>query len=498
MTAITPSFETFRRLAGQGNMIPVYREIIADLETPVSAFMKIDNGDHAFLLESVEGGENLGRYSFLGADPSMVFWSRRHEVTLIHNGQTTVSHCDRPLERLKALMAEYRPVVDPNLPPFIGGAVGYMGYDVARDFETLPDGNPDTLDLPEMYMILADAMLVFDHVKRRIIFLANAHVDGDDETAMRAAYDKAVERIEAMARRLRQPLPEQPARDGLPPIDITAFESNFSRDQFMEVVNRCKEYILAGDIFQVVPSQRLRLPYRRPPFDIYRALRAVNPSPYMFYLKFPPVTLAGSSPEILVRVTDKKVQIRPIAGTRPRGETVAEDLALEKELLSDPKERAEHVMLVDLGRNDCGRVSRYGTVRVDEMMVVERYSHVMHIVSNVVGELAEGRDAYDVLAASFPAGTVSGAPKIRAMEIIDEIEPERRGPYAGAVGYFSFNGNLDTCIVLRTLILKDGVAYAQAGAGIVADSDPAGEYEETIRKARALLTAINVAHEGLQ
>ena len=496
--SIRPTREEFHRLAAQGNLIPVHRSLVADLETPVSAFMKIDTGDHAFLLESVEGGENLARYSFLGSDPDIVFFSKNHEVTQIENGHALRRHCARPLDLLRDLMARYRPVSCPDLPPFIGGAVGYFGYDTVRDFERLPDANPDTLNVPDMYFMVTDSMLVFDHVKHRIILLANAHVDKPGAAAIDAAYDRAVARIEVMTEQLRQSLPERPPAAEIPPIDVARVESNFSRERYMEVVRRCKEYILAGDIFQVVPSQRLRIPYRCPSFDMYRALRAVNPSPYMFYLKFPPVTLAGSSPEILVKVTGDKVQLRPIAGTRQRGATPEEDLALEKELLADPKERAEHVMLVDLGRNDCGRVCEHGSVRVDEMMVVERYSHVMHIVSNVVGKLARGRDAFDALAASFPAGTVSGAPKIRAMQIIDEMEPERRGPYAGAVGYFSFNGNLDTCIILRTMVLKDQVAYVQAGGGVVADSDPAFEYEETLRKARALIAAINLAHGGLQ
>ncbi|MCX7045532.1 MAG: anthranilate synthase component I [Candidatus Sumerlaeota bacterium] len=499
MDLAKPSREEFHRLAAKGNLIPVYREMVADLETPVSAFMKIDRGDHAFLLESVEGGENLARYSFLGADPGLVFSSKNHEVSLTEGGRTVSMHCARPLDMLKKIMGRYAIVERPFLPPFIGGAVGYFGYDVVRDFERLPDKNPDTLNVPDMYFILADSMLVFDHVKHRIILLANAHIaeDGGDG-GVDAAYDRALQRIEAMAAQLRQPMPPRPARGDEPAVDTKGLQSNFTREEYMKVVERCKEYIFAGDIFQVVPSQRFRIPYHCPPFDMYRALRAVNPSPYMFYLKFPPVTLAGSSPEILVRVKNGQVQIRPIAGTRPRGNTPEEDLALERELLADPKERAEHVMLVDLGRNDCGRVCEHGSVRVDEMMVIERYSHVMHIVSDVVGRLTKDRDAFDALAAAFPAGTVTGAPKIRAMEIIDEMEQERRGPYAGAVGYFSFNGNLDTCIILRTMILKDKIAYVQAGGGVVADSDPAMEYEETLRKARAMITAINLAHGGLQ
>ena len=500
MNACKPTREEFHQLAREGNLIPVYREIISDLETPVSAFMKIGDDEHAFLLESVEGGENLGRFSFLGSDPSIVFSCKNHEVSITRNGETTTQHSDQPLLLLKELMAPYKPVECQGLPPFIGGAVGYMGYDIVRDFEKLPDDNPDTLNAPDIYFIVADSMIVFDHVKHRIILLANAHIDGDVDEA----YDQAIARIGQMGEQLRRPLPPRPAPSDMPPIDPHNFDSNFTRDEFMEAVDKCKEYILAGDIFQVVISQRLRIPYHCPSFDIYRALRAVNPSPYMFYLKFPGVTLAGSSPEILVKVENGRVTLRPIAGTRPRGATHEEDQRLERDLLADQKELAEHVMLVDLGRNDCGRVSKHGTVKVEgedgkpAFKEIERYSHVMHIVSNVVGELADDRDAYDTLAASFPAGTVSGAPKIRAMEIIDEMETERRGPYAGAVGYFSFNGNLDTCIILRTLLLKDNVAYAQAGAGIVADSVPANEYDETLHKAGALLTAIGEAHGGLQ
>ncbi|MBN1517226.1 anthranilate synthase component I [Candidatus Sumerlaeota bacterium] len=488
---ILPTREEFRELAKQGNLIPVRREIVADLETPVSAYLKLAQGPYAFLLESVEQGEIAGRYSFMGADPVMLFMSKGREVTLRTNGETrTFETQATALDELRKVMAQYQEVDVPGMPPFNGGAVGYMAYDTVRDIEDLPSENPDDLDMPDNYFMIADSLVAFDHVKHRMILIANAHV-GDDGPD--AAYDRALERIEAMRLQLKQPYQLPPLCNGKPVEPL----SNFTQPDFEKMVEHCKEYILAGDIFQVVPSQRWAIDLPCDSFHIYRALRAINPSPYMFYLKMGDVQLAGSSPEILCRLKDGRVTVRPIAGTRPRGATKEEDLALEKELLADPKERAEHVMLIDLGRNDIGRVSKFGTVKADEVMVIERYSHVMHIVSNVTGEINDGLDAFDLIKATFPAGTLSGAPKIRAMEIIEEMEPVRRGPYGGAVGYFSFNGNLDSCIIIRTVVVKGDKAYIQAGAGIVADSNPTREFEETCNKARGMLRAVEWAARGL-
>lgn len=501
---IQPDFEKFLRRCSAGNLIPVWTEIMADMDTPVSVYRKLSSDStHSFLLESVEQGENLGRYSFIGCNPNIIIRGRGHEIELTKFGQDEeIEISGNPMTFMREFMQRYRPVRDPSLRqlPFMGGGVGYMAYDLVRSFENLPDGNPDDLQLPDVYFMIADSVAVFDHVLHRTILLSNAHVTDDP----RRAYDGAVHRIELMAERLRNPMAatlESPL-DALAPdlgsLQENELTSNFTQSEFEAGVDRVKEYIRAGDAFQVVISQRFSKGYQGEPFDIYRALRAINPSPYMFYLKLGDVQLAGSSPEILVRVTGDNVIVRPIAGTRPRGGDHDEDKRLEEELLADPKERAEHVMLIDLGRNDAGRVSLPGSVHVDEFMVIERYSHVMHIVSNVVGKLQPGTDAYDALAATFPAGTVSGAPKIRAMEIIDEIENVRRGPYAGAIGYFSFDGNLDTCITLRTCLIKNRRVYVQAGAGIVADSVPANEYQETLNKARALLKAVEFAENGLE
>lgn len=494
MPDIKPSKEEFLEKAKHGNLIPVHREIVADMDTPVSAFRKLGNAEHAFLLESVEGGENIARYSFLGANPMTIFKSKRHEVEVHHaNGRRESFHDPMPLERLRDLMKQFRPVVDSNLPPFCGGAVGYVSYDEIRNFEPIPNSQRDDLNIPDIYYMITDSIVIFDHVRHRARILVNAHIreDGSPE----AVYDEACRKISQIHQQLLRPL-----ASGEQTVNMTAVEvqSNFSQDSFTQAVDRCKEYIAAGDIFQVVISQRFMIPVSSEPFDIYRALRAVNPSPYMFYLRLGDLHLAGSSPEILVKVTGDEVQVRPIAGTRRRGETREQDLQLETELRADPKERAEHIMLVDLGRNDCGRVSEYGSVHVDDLMTVERYSHVMHLVSNVRGKLSHGLDAFDVFKAAFPAGTVSGAPKIRAMQIIDEIEPVNRGTYAGSVGYFSFNGNLDSCITIRTILMKGDHAYVQAGAGIVADSDSGEEYKETINKASAMIRAIEMAEYGVE
>ena len=494
---IKPDYKTFLQRCRQGNLIPVWAEILADMETPVSVFRKLSGGEYGFLLEAVEHGESVGRYSFIGCDPNVVIRCRGQEVDVSYHGvdERVVESVQNPLHFLREFMQRYRPAPEPDLPPFSGGAVGYMAYDIVRNFERLPDGNPDDLKLPDSIMMIAESLAIFDHVRRRTILLANAHVLGDPHEA----YQRAVHKIEMLAERLRRTL--RPAE--LPPSPTAAageageVTSNVTRETFEAGVEKAREYIHAGDAFQIVLSQRFSKPYDGDPFDIYRALRAVNPSPYMFYLKMGDVQLAGSSPEILVRVTKGEVVVRPIAGTRRRGQNHQEDLDLERDLLADPKECAEHIMLVDLGRNDVGRVAESGSVRATELMVIERYSHVMHIVSNVTGKLRPGKDAFDAIEACFPAGTLSGAPKIRAMEIIDEVENLRRGPYGGAVGYLSFDGNLDSCITIRTCIIKDGRVYVQAGAGIVADSQPAAEYEETRNKAQALLKAVELAEAGL-
>ena len=488
-----PDLKTFKEKASRGNLIPVYTEVVADLETPVSAFMKLGDSPYSYLLESAETAGGIGRYSFLGVNPSVIFKSRGERAEIIREGETKELRSRNPLMLLKGLLKNYQPVADESLPPFSGGAVGYIGYDCVRFFEKLPEEKLDELALPDLYFMITDTLVIFDRLMNKIKLVANAHVGGDPESA----YRDAVGRIETMLGQLTgaaigsyfqpPPVKTQP--------DLT---SNFSPGRFEKAVDAAKNYIEAGDILQVVLSQRFQTPTVSPPLDIYRALRTINPSPYMFFLKFDELHLIGSSPEIMVQAIDGEVRVRPIAGTRPRGISRLEDERLREELLADPKERAEHIMLVDLGRNDIGRVAVPGSVRVEDMMTVEKYSHVMHIVSDVRGKLQPGLDAYDTLAATFPAGTVSGAPKIRAMEIIEELEPVRRGPYAGAVGYFSFNGNLDSCITIRTIIVKDTTAYIQAGAGIVADSLPANEHRECLNKARALFRAVEMAEGGLK
>jgi anthranilate synthase component 1 len=480
-------------MANEGNLIPVYKEIMADMETPLSAFLKLERGTHAYLLESVEGGEKIGRYSFLGSNPRVVFMAKGGTVTIEEDSTRRSIECDAdPLRTLAQMLAAYTPVPVQGLPRFCGGAVGYLGYDAVRYFEKLPDKNPDDLGLPDLYFVFTDTILIFDHVKHTLKIVSNAHVKDSPERAYADAV-RTIERIEAC---IRHPLPAKQLELS-PMAGEIPFRSTMTRDEFEANVRRAQEYIQAGDVIQVVLSQRLEAEVHCPPFNVYRALRSVNPSPYMFYLQFGDLHLVGSSPEIHVRCEDGVVEVRPIAGTRPRGRDEDEDRALERELLADPKERAEHIMLVDLGRNDIGRVCRYGTVKPRELMSIERYSHVMHIVSDIQGRLSEGRDSFDVMRASFPAGTVTGSPKIRAMEIIDELENRRRGPYAGAVGYFSFTGNLDSCITIRTVLIKGRTAYIQAGAGIVADSIPEREYEETLNKARGMLKAIAMA-EGLR
>lgn len=496
MRAIRPTLREFVELSSHGNLIPVYGEMLADLETPVSAFLKLCKEPFSFLLESVEGGETIARYSFLGTKPFMRL-SSKGDVVRIERGDAVVERQlksdEDPLHVLQSIMSEFKFVSLPELPRFCGGAVGYIAYDMVRFFECLPELAEDDLQLPDCHFMLADTLVIFDHVMRKMKVLVNAYVEGNPKTA----YESAVERIEGMLNVLTEgqlSFPRRSAAQNNLQLKIT---SNMGRDHFLDIVRRAKEYIAAGDCIQVVLSQRLHTKVCVEPFNIYRALRSINPSPYMFYLTFGDLHLIGSSPEILVTCIDGHVRTRPLAGTRRRGRTPEEDKRLEEELLNDEKERAEHIMLVDLGRNDIGRVCRIGSVKVTELMQVERYSHVMHIYSTVEGELDERYTPYDLLRASFPAGTVSGAPKVRAMEIIEELEPTRRGPYAGAVGYFSFSGNMDTAITIRTIVMKGEDTYVQAGAGIVADSIPQREYEETMNKAKALIAAIEMAHSSI-
>jgi anthranilate synthase component 1 len=484
-----PSLEDFKEKARTYNIVPVYREILADTETPVSAFMKIDDAGEAFLLESVEGGEKWGRYSFLGTSPMAVIKSKGRNVEVVEGQKTRVEEGD-PLELLKGFMSRYRAADVKGAPRFFGGAIGHIGYDFVRHIESLPDLAPGDLDLHELFFIITDTLVVFDNMEHKIIVVCNAYIgEGSDPENV---YEESLEKIDSLLKRLREG--KIPAKDiSQAPDGVT---SNFPKADFMETVRRVKRYIMEGDIIQSVISQRFETALNCEPFDIYRSLRVINPSPYMFFLRLGGVVLAGSSPEILVRVEGKEINVRPIAGTRPRGVDEAEDRSMEKELLSDPKERAEHVMLVDLGRNDVGRVCEAGTVNVDEFMVTEKYSHVIHIVSNVIGRMRGGLDAFDALRACFPAGTLTGAPKIRAMEIIEEVEPCKRGIYGGSVGYFGFSGNMDMCITIRTVVIKDGRIYVQAGAGIVADSDPEREYEETVNKAKGILKAVEMARQG--
>ena len=488
-----PSFEKFAELAAEATVVPVYRTLLADMLTPVSAFEKLADRDYAFLLESASGGEKIGRYSFLGADPMMLFQVRRHEVQVTREGELSRFEAEDPIGELEKLVSAFKAVHLPELPRFSGGAVGYFAYDAVRYVEHLPDAPPDELGVPDVFFMFFDLMLVFDHLNKTLMVI---HSTRTDQGGLREAYDRAVARIDETVERLRTPIIKL-ADDITPRGDVEMdYESNFTQEAFESVVERCKEYIYAGDVFQVVPSQRLSARTRADAFDVYRALRVINPSPYMFYLSMRDLKLIGSSPEVMVKCEQGKVTVRPIAGTRKRGANDEEDRRLAAELLADPKERAEHIMLVDLGRNDVGRCVKYGTVEIEEEMIVERYSHVMHIVSTVSGMLRDGLTAFDAFRACFPAGTLTGAPKIRAMEILDEMEPVRRGPYGGAVVYFDFSGNMDTCITIRTIVRVGDRAYVQAGGGVVADSVPVNEYHETLNKARALFRALRVAEEG--
>jgi len=488
---IYPEIDEFRRLSEKGNLIPVYKEILADTYTPVTAFLKL-GGTPSFLLESVEGGEKWARYLFLGARPAKIIKGRGNTVEVIEGDSSQqVFEADNPMAFIKKEISVYRPVEVKGLPRFFGGLVGYIGYDMVKFFEPVPQREKKGLGLPDFFFMLTDTMLIFDSFQQKIKVVSNAHINTKDVDAI---YREAVDKINEIISRLRTPLVTADSGPLNSPGEVV---SNMPKEEFLKGVEKSKEYVMSGDIVQVVLSQRFERDTAVDPFNIYRALRVINPSPYMYYLDIGEAKIVGSSPEILVRVENGKIVLRPIAGTRKRGATETLDEELEKELKSDPKEIAEHVMLVDLGRNDVGRVAQTGSVKVTELMKVERYSHVMHLVSNVEGDLKQGLDAFDVLASCFPAGTVSGAPKVRAMEIIEEIEPDRRGPYAGSVGYLSYSGNMDTCITIRTLIIKDGKVYVQSGAGIVADSEPEKEYMETINKAKGMIKAVDMAEEGL-
>jgi anthranilate synthase component 1 len=466
---------------------------MADMDTPVSAFKKLDDGRFSFLLESIEGGEKWGRFSFLGTSPSLIVRSKGSRVEIVEKGVTSCIDSDDPLGCIREIMARFTPVEVEGLPRFFGGAVGYLGYDMVRHFEYLPTSKPAVIDAYDSYLLITDTIVIFDTMSQKIKVVSNAHIT--EGKSLREAYDEALANIDGIVKLLRRPLS---AMAVAPSEKRTELRSNITREEYEAAVEKAKEYIRAGDIIQVVPSQRFSGRSSADPFDIYRVMRTLNPSPYMFFLRLDNTVIAGASPEVMVRKEGSRVELRPIAGTRPRGGTAAEDRQLAEELLADPKERAEHVMLVDLGRNDLGRVCRTGSVKVSELMVIERYSHVMHIVSNVQGELKPGCDAYDLVRATLPAGTLSGAPKIRAMQIIDELEPVRREIYGGSVGYFSFSGNMDLAITIRTLVFKDGLVHLQAGGGVVADSDPAAEWQETVNKAMAARRAIEIAEGGLE
>jgi len=498
-----PDIDSFISMTDRSDLVPVYRTIIADLETPLTLFAKVAGEEkHAFLFESMEGGEKWGRYSFIGLDPLVTFTSRGDRVTLRvpdHQEDPAEILSANPLDELKRLLASFNAVDLPGMPRFYGGAVGFLGYDMVRCVENIPCRHPE-LSCPDSGFMVPRLVLIHDAVQQTLTIVCNVLVDGKNNQAAEELYQQGCTRIDELIVSLRNPVRAQAPGEKL----SHDFTSNMGRDDFMKMVEAAREYILAGDIIQVVLSQRFHTTTTLDPFLLYRALRHINPSPYLFYIRHEQSILIGSSPEILVRLEQGEIELRPIAGTRKRGRTEAEDLVLEEELLADPKERAEHLMLVDLGRNDVGRVAESGSVEVTDLLVIERYSHVMHIVSGVRGRLAEDMDQFDVMKACFPAGTVSGAPKIRAMEIIDELEVERRGPYAGAVGYFGFSGNMDFCIAIRTFVLQENDfddntrdLYIQAGAGIVADSDPAKEYEETLNKAKGLRRAVELVEKGM-
>ncbi len=492
---LRPSQEEFESLASRGNLIPVVREIVADMDTPLSLFRRLDDGRTSFLLESVEGGEKWARYSFMGVGARAMFRARGDQVEWTENGETRSFRVDGdPLQVLRERLSRYRPVSPEGveLPRFSGGAVGMISWDWIRFIERIPDDNPDELEAPDLYFVFPETVVVYDNVRHSAMVIREIAVGEQDDVA--DCYRRAEEAIAATVSRLREPLPPEPGPVPVQrPMEV---RRSITREAYREMVKRAKDYIRAGDIFQVVLSQRFQIALQVDPFEFYRQLRRINPSPYLFFLRCEGAVIIGSSPEILVRVESGQIDLRPIAGTRPRGKTPEEDVALEKELLADPKELAEHVMLVDLGRNDVGRVAEIGSVEVNEYASIERYSHVMHIVSNVRGRLRENLDWLDLLRATFPAGTLSGAPKVRAMEIIDELETLRRGPYGGCVGYVDYSGNMDMAITIRTMLVKDDAIHLQSGGGVVADSDPEAEYQESLNKAQALIQAIDLAREG--
>jgi anthranilate synthase component 1 len=497
-----PDRSRFAALAATSGLVPVYRRLFADALTPLSAFARLDDGEAACLFESVVGGERVGRYSFLGADPFLRLEARGRHVRVVTGQGVEECECDDPLAELERRVAAYRPARLPELPPFTSGAVGYAAYDSVRYVERLPDPPPDDLGLPDLDFAFYDRLVVFDNATKAIDVVVLARIDDRSDAGIASAYEAACRRIDETISLLAAPSDWPPPADIGPRHEPRCFtdgsaRSAFDREAFLDAVEKASEYIRAGDVFQVVLSRRLDVPFTGPALEIYRTLRVVNPSPFMFYLRSPACTLVGSSPEIMVRCVDHEVTVRPLAGTRRRGATPEEDRALAEDLLADPKDRAEHVMLIDLGRNDVGRVSEIGSVVLSDVMTIERYSHVMHLTSNVSGRLKPGLTAFEALRACLPAGTVSGAPKIRAMQIIDELEPVRRGPYAGAVGYVDFAGSMDTCIALRTIVVKDRRAYVQSGAGIVADSVPEKEFEETLNKARGLLVSIEMTVDRL-
>ena len=491
-----PSFKEFCLLTKQGNLIPVYQELLMDLETPLSFFKRLERDRYAFLLESVEGSERWARYSFLGTRPYLVFKSRGKEIDIIEDGKKKSLTADSPLQVLEGLLKDVRPVRVEGVPPFFGGALGYVAYDAVEQFHDIPNTKKDPLGMPEIFFIFVQTLVAFDNLKHTIKVIDNVRLNGSAN--LRDAYNKSIARIRKLVSSLEKKPKGMEARDLSQTGRERKIRSNLTPQAFQSAVRKAKDYIEAGDIIQVVLCQKLETETQADPFEIYRALRFINPSPYMYYLELEGLRVIGSSPETMVRLTDKTIELRPIAGTRRRGSTPAEEKELEADLLADPKEKAEHIMLVDLGRNDVGRVAEIGSVEVNELMAVERYSHVIHLVSNVRGRLATAKSPFDLFVSAFPAGTVSGAPKIRAMQIISELEPEKRGLYAGAIGYFSFNGNLDTCIVIRTILMQGRKAFIHAGAGIVADSDPEKEYQETLNKARAMLKAIELAEQWRQ
>lgn len=491
---IFPELQEVKQLSKKYNLIPIYTEILADLETPVTAFMKIDQKRYSFLLESVVGGEKVGRYSFLGSEPSLIFRSKGKKYQIIKDGKflSEEGEMDNPLNKLREMFKKYQPYCPAELPPFFGGAVGYLSYDTIRLIENLPDNNPDELGLDDIVLIFTDSIIIFDHAMHKLKIVYNMTIDKDSD--IEKDYERGVQNIKFILNQLNTPYkPLSKSKKASQKIEIV---SNMDQKQYHEIVEKGKEYIKAGDIFQVVPSRRFKADMDGiEKINFYRALRSINPSPYMFYLHLDDVHIIGSSPETLVKQTWGKIEVRPIAGTRRRGKDAADEEKMINELLADEKEIAEHVMLIDLGRNDVGRVSQFGTVELTEKMIIEKYSHVMHIVSTVTGELKEGKDSFDVFAATFPAGTLTGAPKIRAMEIIDELEPVRRNVYGGAVGYFSFNGNMDVCIAIRTATITNNTIYFQSGGGIVYDSIPELEWKETENKANALKIALELAKD---